>query len=129
MPEPRDLDDYADEVQRFVDERDWEQFHTPKELAIGLATEASELLELFRFLSDEDVQARLEDPVFRREVEHEVGDTLFFLVRFAQSLDIDLLEAGEAKLAKSREKYPADEYEGDNWKVLGHDDERRPGDS
>lgn len=117
-----DLDAYAEQVEAFCRERDWEQYHTPKDLAIGLSTEASELLELFRFLDQADVQARLEDPAYRETVRDEVGDVLFFLVRFAQALDIDLVEAGQAKLEKSREKYPADEYAGDNWKVL--DDER-----
>jgi NTP pyrophosphatase (non-canonical NTP hydrolase) len=131
MPEPPDegddLDAYAEAVLAFCRERDWEQFHTPKELATGLVTEASELLELFRFLDEEDVAQRMEDPAFRERVRDEVGDALFFLVRFAQAADVDLLEAGGTKLAKSREKYPADEYAGDNWKVLGAEDERRPG--
>lgn len=126
MSAPEDLDAYAEAVEAFVEARDWSQFHTPKDLAIGLSTEASELLELFRFLDETDVEERLEDPAFRQRVEDETGDVLFFLVRFAQRLDIDLLAAGQAKLAKSREKYPADEYEGDNWKVLGEEGETRP---
>ncbi len=124
-----DLEAYGRAVEAFCEERDWGQFHTPKELAIGLVTEASELLELFRFLDDEDVAARLQDPAYRERVEDEVGDALFFLVRFCQRLDIDLVAAGEAKLAKSQEKYPADAYAGDNWKVLGHEDETRPEDA
>ncbi len=112
------LDTYAEEIQTFVDERDWEQYHNPKDLAIGLATEASELLELFRFLDEHDITERLKDPNYRQRIHDEVGDTLFFLVRFAQRLDINLLQAGQEKLQKSREKYPADEYRGDNWKVL-----------
>lgn len=113
-----DLQAYADDVEAFVHERDWDQYHTPKDLAVGLVTESSELLELFRFLDEADVEARLEDPDFRERVHDEIGDALFFLVRTAQRLDVDLLEAGRAKLEKSREKYPVDEYEGDNWKVL-----------
>lgn len=116
-----DLDAYEENVKAFVQARDWEQFHAPKDLAIGLVTEASELLELFRFLQEDDVQARLEDPAFRNRVRDEVGDAFFFLVRFAQQLEIDLLEAAHAKLDKSKEKYPAEEYRGDNWKVLDDD--------
>lgn len=118
MPESSDLEAYADDVQRFCEERDWTQFHTPKDLAIGLSTEASELLELFRFLDEEDVAARLEDPDFAETLRDELGDVLFFVVRLSQVLDVDPVEAGEAKLAKSREKYPAEEYRGDNRKVL-----------
>jgi NTP pyrophosphatase (non-canonical NTP hydrolase) len=113
-----DLEAYGEEVRRFCEERKWSQFHTPKDLSIGLTTEASELLELFRFLDERDIQARLDDPRFAERVEDEVGDVVFFLVRLAQVLDIDPLEVARAKLEKSREKYPADEYEGDNWKVL-----------
>ncbi len=116
-----DLDAYQEEIETFVEERDWEQFHTPKDLAVGLVTEASELLELFRFLREDDVEARLEDPAFQERIEDELGDALFFLVRFAQRLDIDLVDAGRTKLEKSQEKYPADEYRGDNWKVLDED--------
>lgn len=112
------LDAYAEDIHAFVDERDWEQYHNPKDLAIGLATESSELLELFRFLDEDDIQARLQDPRFQQRIQDEVGDALFFLVRFAQRMDIDLLQAGQDKLQKSREKYPADEYRGDNWKAL-----------
>lgn len=112
------LDTYAEDIQAFVDERDWEQYHNPKDLAIGLTTEASELLELFRFLDQDDVQERLQNPTFQQRIQDEVGDALFFLVRFAQRLDIDLLQAGQEKLQKSREKYPADEYRGDNRKAL-----------
>lgn len=128
MATPEDLEAYGEAVEAFVEERDWAQFHTPKDLAIGLATEASELLELFRFLDDEDVEARLADPAFRERVEDEVGDVLFFVVRFSQRLEIDPLEAAGRKLEKSREKYPAEEFAGDNWKVLGAEDEKRPGD-
>jgi NTP pyrophosphatase (non-canonical NTP hydrolase) len=113
-----DLEAFGEDVRSFCEERDWSQFHTPKDLAIGLTTEASELLELFRFLDEQDIQARLGDQAFAEEVEDEIGDVVFFLVRLCQVLDLDPVEVAQAKLAKSREKYPADEYEGDNWTVL-----------
>lgn len=118
MAPATDLETYAEQAREFCEERDWTQFHTPKDLAIGLSTEAGELLELFRFLDEEDVEARLEDPEFAETVRDELGDVVFFLVRLSQVLDVDPVEAAAAKLEKSREKYPADEYEGDNWKVL-----------
>jgi NTP pyrophosphatase (non-canonical NTP hydrolase) len=118
MPTDGDLAAYADEVEAFCEERDWSQYHTPKDLAIGLSTEASELLELFRFLDEGDVHQRLDDPEFAETVRDEIGDVVFFLVRVSQILDVDPIEAARDKLDKSREKYPADEYEGDNWKVL-----------
>lgn len=118
MPADGDLDAYGEDVRAFCEERDWSQFHTPKDLAIGLTTEASELLELFRFLDEKDIEKRLEDPAFAEQIEDEIGDVVFFLVRLAQILDVDPVEVALAKLEKSREKYPADEYAGDNWKVL-----------
>ncbi|MDX1612313.1 MAG: nucleotide pyrophosphohydrolase [Candidatus Thermoplasmatota archaeon] len=113
-----DLEAYAERVQAFTDERDWSQFHTAKDLAIGLATESAELLELFRFLSDEDARVALEEAGFRQRVADEVGDVLFFLVRFCQEFGFDLVQAGTDKLAKSEAKYPAEEYAGVNRKVF-----------
>ena len=94
-------------VQAFCEARDWDQFHNPKDLAIGVATEASELLELFRFLSEAESLELLDDPAKRREIEDELADVLFFLLRFAQRFEIDLAAALETKLARNAERYPA----------------------
>ena len=100
---------------RFCDERDWSQFHNAKDLAIGIASEAGELLELFRFKSEEesDEMARASR---RTDVSEELADTLYFVLRFAQVADIDLSEALEDKLAKNALKYPADRVRGCNKK-------------
>ena len=111
------LDAYAEQVHAFCEARDWTQFHTPKELAIGLVTEGAELLELFRFLSDDDARAALQEPAFRERVGDELGDALFFLVRFAQLNGFDLVEEARRKLALSDEKYPVAGYKGSNRKV------------
>ncbi len=117
-PEPG-LDAYAQRVEAFTHERDWDRFHTPKDLAIGLVSESAELLELFRFLSEDEALEALEEAAFRERVADEIGDTLFFLVRFCNRFGFDLLEVANAKLDKSSEKYPADEYAGVNRKVFG----------
>lgn len=111
-----ELDALHAEVRDFCEKREWEQYHTPKDLAIGLTTESSELLELFRF-KDEDEQSDLLADVERREdVEDEVADILFFLLRFADLYDIDLETALERKLAKNKKRYPEGEYKGSNKK-------------
>lgn len=121
MPPEDGLDGYAERVETFTHERDWDRFHTPKDLAIGLVSESAELLELFRFLSEEEAMEALEEDRFRQRVADELGDTLFFLVRFANRFGFDLLEAASEKLEKSDEKYPAEEYTGVNRKVFGQD--------
>ena len=102
------------QVRDFCDERNWRKYHTPKELAIGIATESSELLQLFRFMSDERVAEMLEDTEQRRAIEDEVADTLLFLLRFADLNGIDLPTALSSKLKRNDERYPinasSDEY-------------------
>ena len=103
-------------VRTFCEARDWDQFHGPKDLAIGLATEAGELLEIFRFLSDEQCAAKLADPESRRAIENELADVFFFLLRFAQRFDIDLDAALAAKMKLNAERYPVEKSRGKNLK-------------
>ncbi len=105
-----------DRVRAFCEERDWDQYHGPKDLAIGIITEASELLEHFRFRDDTHSMERVANPDTRREIESELADVLFFVLRFAQRNDIDLTSAFEAKLAKNAERYPAEKSRGKNLK-------------
>ena len=99
----------------FCDERDWARFHNPKDLAIGIASEAGELLELFRFKSEE--QSGEMCAVSRRtDVSEELADTLYFVLRFSQITGIDLSEALKDKLAKNALKYPVDKVRGCNKK-------------
>ena len=93
-------------VARFSDERDWAQFHGAKDLAIGIATEAAELLELFRFQPESTIDDRMTDPELRRRVESEIADVLFFVVRLAQRYEIDVSAAFARKLARNAERYP-----------------------
>ncbi len=103
-------------VREFCDARDWDQFHGPKDLAIGVATEAAELLEHFRFRDDVESNARVAAADTRIQIEAELADILFFVVRFAQRHDIDLSSAFVAKLAVNAERYPADKARGRNAK-------------
>jgi len=110
------IDELKAQVRSFCEERDWDQFHGPKDLAIGVITEASELLEHFRFLTDEQAMALLNNPQQKDEVEDELADVLFFLLRFSQRFDIDLAQALVRKIEKSKKKYPVDKAKGSNKK-------------
>ena len=97
-------------LAEFAAERDWEQFHNPKNLAMALAGEAGELLEHFQWLTFEQA-ARLPREA-RAEVALEAADVLLFLVRLCDKLDIDLAAACERKLALNAKKYPVDKARG-----------------
>lgn len=103
-------------VKTFCEDRDWDQFHGPKDLAIGVITEASELLEHFRFLSDEQALALLNNPQHKEDIEDELADVLFFLLRFSQRSEINLGQALVRKIGKSEKKYPVDKAKGSNKK-------------
>ena len=104
------------QVERFAEERDWEQFHGAKDLAIGVVTEAAELLEVFRFRSEGAVDDLLADPVQRERIEHELADVLFFMLRLAGRYGIDLTDAFARKLALNAERYPVEKARGSNRK-------------
>lgn len=110
------LRELNDKIREFCEERNWTQFHTPKDLAIGLSTESNELLELFRFKNQDDQVALLQDTETRAEIEDELADSLFFLLRFADLNNIDLEEALTTKLEKNRSRYPVDESHSSNEK-------------
>jgi dCTP diphosphatase len=113
---PVTLEDLAAELRRFATDRDWQQFHTPKNLAISLAVEVGELLEHFQWGSDEEVADRFRTADGRAAISEEMADVLIYLVRLADILGIDLLEAAAAKIAANAERYPADEVRGSSAK-------------
>lgn len=110
------FDEVNSEVREFCEARDWGQYHSPKELGIGLVTESSELLDEFRFKDPDEQIDLLSNPERREDVEEEIADVLFFLLRFADLYDVDLEEALRLKLEANRERYPVDEYRGSNKK-------------
>ena len=97
-------------VAAFAAAREWDQFHSPKNLAMALSVEASELLEEFQWLTEE--QSRSLDPKRREHVRLEMADVLIYLLRLADKLDVDLLRAATDKLALNELKYPADRVRG-----------------
>lgn len=104
MPPDR-LDDLRERLRRFAAERDWEQFHTPKNLAMSVAIEAAEIMEHFQWLTA--VQSLELDDATRNEVAHEIADVLLYLVRLADVLEIDMVAAAREKIDLNARKYPA----------------------
>lgn len=104
------LEELRGRLQAFVQERDWEQFHSPKNLAMAMIVEAAELVEHFQWLTE---QESLEISAERREqVAHEIADTFVYLLRIADVLGIDLIAATNAKIDMNAKKYPADKARG-----------------
>jgi NTP pyrophosphatase (non-canonical NTP hydrolase) len=108
--EERSLTTLAEELRTFADERDWDQFHSPKNLAMALSIEVSELMEHFQWLTEE--QSSVLPPKKLQQVREEIGDVLIYLTRLADKLGIDLLQAAFEKLDVNRAKYPADMVRG-----------------
>ncbi|MBM4220398.1 MAG: nucleotide pyrophosphohydrolase [Gammaproteobacteria bacterium] len=109
-----DLIVLRDAIRRFVSERDWDQFHSPKNLAAALAVEAAELLEPFQWLTEE--QSRTLPPQEMEAVRRELADVLIYLVQLADKLNVDLLEAAYAKISENAMKYPVGKAKGSSKK-------------
>jgi dCTP diphosphatase len=105
-----ELNELRDTLRRFAADRDWDQFHSPKNLASALTVEAAELLERFQWLTED--QSRDLSPGEKRRVADELADIFVYLVRLADKLDIDLLDATRAKIASNAEKYPVEKARG-----------------
>ena len=103
-------------VRAFCEERDWDQYHNAKELAIGVVTEGSELLDQFRFRSPAEVDAMFTDAAKRDAITEEMSDVLFFLLRMAQMYDIDLSKQLKRKIEINAQKYPISLAKGSNRK-------------
>ena len=100
-----DLDALRQRLRAFVQARDWDQFHSPKNLAMALVVEAAELVEQFQWLTPEESAAPA--PERKAAIAAEMADVLVYLVRLADKLDVDLLDAVSAKMTQNEAKYPA----------------------
>ena len=103
-------------VKRFTDIRDWTKYHSVKDISIGIATEAAELLQIFRFKSDEQIKEMLNNPKTAEHVREEIGDVFFFLLDLSEHTGMNLGECLLEKLVKNAEKYPVDKVKGINRK-------------
>jgi len=117
-PENRlvNVEPLAQTLESFAQKRDWAQFHSPKNLVMALTGEVGELNELFQWLSEQQSSDLAKDSDSKKRVAEELADVLFYLVRTASVMGIDLNQAAIAKLALNEQKYPADKARGNNKK-------------
>ncbi len=104
------LENLKTRLRKFAEERDWDQFHSPKNLSMALIAEAAELVEHFQWLTQEQSSNLPADKV--EPVEQELADILIYLVRISDKLGIDLIEAANRKVEVNKEKYPVDDVKG-----------------
>lgn len=108
------LDQVKERLRAFAEKRDWDQFHSPKNLSMALSVEVAELVECFQWLTEE--QSQNLDTGALNEVADEIADIQLYLVRLADKLNIDIMDAVNNKLVKNEEKYPADRVRGSSQK-------------
>jgi NTP pyrophosphatase (non-canonical NTP hydrolase) len=102
------MQDLKQDIKAFIRERDWEQFHAPKNLAMALSVEAAEILETFQWKGPEEELTQEE----QEALAHEIGDVLIYLLELADKFDIDPVQAAHQKLKLNAKKYPADQVRG-----------------
>ena len=112
--DPAQLEALREQMREFARERDWEQFHSPKNLAMALSVEAAELLENFQWLTEE--QSRKLDVRTQEAVASEMADVLLYLIRLGDQLGIDLMAAAQRKIVENAKKYPVEKSRGNRKK-------------
>jgi len=110
------VDELKAQIKLFCEARDWDQYHNAKDLAVGIVTEAAELLDHFRFKSKEDVEVIMKNPDKRNEISEEMADVFYFTLRLAERYNIDLSDELIKKMAKNEKKYPVEKAKGSNKK-------------
>jgi len=109
-----DIRDLIERIKKFRDERNWKQFHNPKDVAISLSLEASEVLEHFQWKNQEEIKKYIETN--KKEIGEELADVLYWVLLMSNDLKIDIKDALEKKLRKNEEKYPKDKSKGKHSK-------------
>lgn len=121
MDKNTNIEELKNKVKEFCEERDWNQFHNPKELAIGISTEANELLQLFRFKNEGQMKEMFQDESKKQKIIDEIADVVYFTLRFAEMNNIDLTTALYNKIEKNNNKYPVEKVKGQNKKYNEYD--------
>lgn len=105
-----ELDQLQQKIRSFADDRDWDQFHSPKNISMALIVEAAELVEHFQWLTEEQSRELPEKTYL--QVEQEMADIFVYLLRLADKLDVDLIDAAKRKIQHNEEKYPVEKVRG-----------------
>lgn len=119
MSEGRALQELTEALAAFARERDWDQFHAPKNLAMALSVEAAELVEIYQWMTLE--QSAAPDEATRARIDEELADIFLYLLRLADKAGIDLLQAAHRKIAANRVKYPVDKVRGRSDKYTAYE--------
>ncbi|MEJ2745066.1 MAG: nucleotide pyrophosphohydrolase [bacterium] len=106
------IDKIKKKIARFVNEREWEPFHSPKNLSMSITIEAAELMELFQWMDVEEARSKSALPDLRRQIEEEIADIAIYILSLCNTLKLDLSACIASKVKKNREKYPADKCKG-----------------
>ncbi len=110
----KELEQIKLQLRQFADDRNWDQFHSPKNLSMALIAEAAELVEHFQWLTEEQSKSLKQDQLAK--VKEELADIQIYLIRIADKLDVDLIDAVENKIEANNKKYPADKVRGSSKK-------------
>jgi len=105
-----DINQLTVRIQNFIKERDWNQFHNPKDLALSLVLESAEVMEHFQWKNNEEVQEYIKS--HKNEIGEELSDVLYWVLLMSHDLDIDIKKAFEDKMLKNEAKYPIDKAKG-----------------
>ena len=115
----QDIAELAVRLRRFAADRDWEQFHSPKNIAMALSVEVAEIVEHFQWLTQQQSRNLIQPE--RAKVELELADALIYLVRLADKLDVDLMAAANRKMAINEDKYPVEQVRGSAKKYTDYE--------
>jgi NTP pyrophosphatase (non-canonical NTP hydrolase) len=105
-----DISDIQEKLRNFSRERDWDQYHSPKNLAMALAAEAGELLEIYQWLTEQE--SNNPDDKIRKQTSEELADILIYIIKMADKLNIDLVDSVNNKIAINEKKYPKEKAKG-----------------
>ncbi len=111
------METLKEEIKAFIQARDWEQYHAPKNLALALSVEAAEILEIFQWKGNDQLLTEGEIESLRQEI----GDVLVYLLELADKYGIDIIEAARDKMVLNEKKYPAEKVKGKAWKYTEYD--------
>lgn len=110
------IEEIQNKLAVFAEEREWDQFHSPKNISMALAVEAGELLEIFQWMTESDSMLATSDPKLRGRIEEEIADIQINLLRLADKLSVDVESAVNRKIESNAQKYPIDRFKGSSRK-------------
>ncbi|MDD2680749.1 MAG: nucleotide pyrophosphohydrolase [Patescibacteria group bacterium] len=113
-----DINQLTERIQNFIKERDWNQFHNPKDLALSLVLESAEVMEHFQWKNNEEIQEYIKS--HKNEIGEELSDVLYWVLLMSHDLDIDIKKAFEDKMLKNEAKYPIDKAKGKHDKYTSY---------